>query len=735
MATMVLSVVGTALGGPVGAAIGAALGQVVDSQILFAPKARQGPRLADLRLQTSRYGDQIPRLYGTMRVAGSVIWATDLVERRQRQGGGKGQPKVTTYSYSASFAVAFSSRPVRAVRRIWADGNLLRGAAGDFKTALGAFRLHRGGEDQPPDPLIAAQRGVASTPAHRGLAYAVFEDLQLADFGNRIPSLTFEVVADEGVVSVAAIGHDLSRGLFLATEDEALIPVSGYAAGGASMADALAPLTEGMDAAVRAEPAGLALTQGRDGGDVLSVDLIGASFNGRQERGVKQSRARIEDVPVRLVVHHYDPARDYQAGAQRAERAGAGRLERSIDLPAALDAGAARALAERRLRRLWTERSVVEARCDWRALTFAPGAVLSIEGQPGRWRLEQSEWEAMGVRLRLKRIDGGTVADPPAEAGAPVAQVDGLHGPTHLVLADLPPPADEPLAAPLVVAAAAGVEAGWRVAELFAEDEAGGGLTSLGATASPATMGVVVTPPVAGAGPWLFDDLSAVEVDMLRADMMLEGADDAALLEGANRALAGREVIQFGRADRIGERRWRLTRLLRGRRGTEWAMGAGEPGDVFLLLDQESLFAVPADRLRIGADILLDAIGVGDVAPARARGRVTGQAILPLAPVHARAVGQGGGWRIEWVRRSRTGWRWTDGVDAPLVEEQEIYRITLAQGGAVLRSAESAAPRWTYEADAVAADRARGFSGAVTAEIRQIGTHGAGRAATVGLLL
>lgn len=53
-----------------------------------------------------------------MGVAGTVIWATDLVEHRDRQGGGKGRPKTTTYSYTASFAVLLSSRPIRSVGRI-----------------------------------------------------------------------------------------------------------------------------------------------------------------------------------------------------------------------------------------------------------------------------------------------------------------------------------------------------------------------------------------------------------------------------------------------------------------------------------------------------------------------------------------------------------------------------------------------------------------------------------------
>src|SRR3546814_6901154 len=68
------------VGGPVGAAIGAAVGQQVDPAI-FKPKGREGPRLVDLKVQASTYGQQVPQLFGTMRVAGSVIWATDQIGR------------------------------------------------------------------------------------------------------------------------------------------------------------------------------------------------------------------------------------------------------------------------------------------------------------------------------------------------------------------------------------------------------------------------------------------------------------------------------------------------------------------------------------------------------------------------------------------------------------------------------------------------------------------------------
>ena len=136
MATMVLTAVGTALGGPVGGAIGGLVGNAFDHAVLFRPKGREGRRLAELQVQTSTYGTQVPAIFGTMRVAGTVIWATDLRETRTKSSAGKGRGSVTSYSYSASFAVALSARPIRAIRRIWADGNLLRGAAGDFKTEL-----------------------------------------------------------------------------------------------------------------------------------------------------------------------------------------------------------------------------------------------------------------------------------------------------------------------------------------------------------------------------------------------------------------------------------------------------------------------------------------------------------------------------------------------------------------------------------------------------------------------
>lgn len=200
MATLVLTALGSAIGGPVGGSIGALIGQQIDARI-FRPGGREGPRLKELAISTSSYGQPIPRQFGRMRVAGTVIWSTDLVETKQKQKGRKGQPSTTVYSYSASFAVALSSTPIARVGRIWADGNLLRGVQDDLKVG-GTLRIYRGFGDDPVDPLIAAAKG-ALAPAFRDCAYVVFENLELGDYGNRIPALSFEIFADGGDDSVS----------------------------------------------------------------------------------------------------------------------------------------------------------------------------------------------------------------------------------------------------------------------------------------------------------------------------------------------------------------------------------------------------------------------------------------------------------------------------------------------------------------------------------------------------
>lgn len=94
--------------------------------------------------------------------------------------------QTTEYLYYASFAVALCEGPITGIGRIWADGKPLD------MTGI-TWRWYPGNETQTTDPFIAAKMGTANTPAYRGTAYVVFEELPLATYGNRLPQLSFEV--------------------------------------------------------------------------------------------------------------------------------------------------------------------------------------------------------------------------------------------------------------------------------------------------------------------------------------------------------------------------------------------------------------------------------------------------------------------------------------------------------------------------------------------------------------
>lgn len=198
MATILLQATGAYLGGflgSVGGALGSAAGALadymVDSALINGTKRLEGPRLTSARPFTAEEGAPIPRLYGTGRLGGTLIWATRFEEASATSRQGKLGPKVTEYSYFANVAFLLCEGEIAGIRRIWADGR-------EIDRENVEIRVYRGTESQPADPLIEARQGAGNAPAYRGVAYVVIERFEIGPYGNRIPQLQFEVIRPVG---------------------------------------------------------------------------------------------------------------------------------------------------------------------------------------------------------------------------------------------------------------------------------------------------------------------------------------------------------------------------------------------------------------------------------------------------------------------------------------------------------------------------------------------------------
>lgn len=202
MATVILQAAGAFLGGAfgsvgsaVGSAAGAIAGYALDRALIESTRRYEGPRLAEARPFTAEEGAAIPRVYGTVRIGGTLIWATRFEEESTttRQGF-KGGAKTTSYSYFANAAFALCEGEIAGVRRIWADGREVDRDTVDI-------RIYRGTEDQEVDPLIEAKQGAGNAPAYRGTAYAVIERFPIDDYGRRLPQFQFEVLRPVGALN------------------------------------------------------------------------------------------------------------------------------------------------------------------------------------------------------------------------------------------------------------------------------------------------------------------------------------------------------------------------------------------------------------------------------------------------------------------------------------------------------------------------------------------------------
>lgn len=210
MATILLSAAGAAAGSAMGGTlmglsmatvgrfVGASVGRVIDQSLMGSGSdVVETGRVDRFRFTGAGEGDAIVRCYGRMRVGGQVIWASQFTEHVETTsgGGGKGgpsRPDTNAYSYTVSLAVALCEGVIDGVGRIWADGTEV--APADLN-----MRMYPGDGTQLPDPKLEAIEGAGQVPAYRGTAYVVFEDLNLAPFGNRVPQFSFEVLRADRV--------------------------------------------------------------------------------------------------------------------------------------------------------------------------------------------------------------------------------------------------------------------------------------------------------------------------------------------------------------------------------------------------------------------------------------------------------------------------------------------------------------------------------------------------------
>jgi hypothetical protein len=153
--------------------------------------------------------------------------------------------------------------------------------------------------------------------------------------------------------------------------------------------------------------------------------------------------------------------------------------------------------------------------------------------------------------------------------------------------------------------------------------------------------------------------------------------------DGGNLCVIGDEVLQFRTASMVSAGVYILSGLLRGRNGTEWAMGTHVAGERFVLLQTTGLRRISMDAAEVGGTRYWRGVTVGrtiDTAPSQSA-VFGGVSSKPLSPVTLRVTRDGSNnITFAWDRRSRLSASF-DAYSLPLGEAVEAYRVRVYSDG------------------------------------------------------
>ena len=354
--------------------------------------------------------------------------------------------------------------------------------------------------------------------------------------------------------------------------------------------------------------------------------------------------------------------------------------------------------AERRCRRAlmetWAGRESAVFKLPPSRLALDPCDVVQLDHDGRLTEFRLISVADNGIRsIEARRQDRAVYDLPPGTARAANLSRPVSFGVPEVLFLDLPQLTDStPAHQPLIAADAQP----WPGTLAVFRSPALDGFSLLTTSSQRAKIGVLAADFYAGPVS-RFDLGNALVVDF--ATGVMQSVTDVALFAGANvlavEAAPGVwEVLQAGNAELIAPGRYRLTRLLRGQRGTESAMGNPSLTGSRVVIIDTSVSVLPVAQSDIGLPwnwrIGPASRPVSDASYGAATFAPGGIGLRPFSACQVvqpwRTARSPGDLTINWIRRSRAlaadSW---EAAEVPLSEDSEAYVVEILDGITVKR--------------------------------------------------
>jgi hypothetical protein len=468
-------------------------------------------------------------------------------------------------------------------------------------------------------------------------------------------------------------------------------------------------------------------------------DIGLATDNGRTTETIGQE----QDLPRDVTVIYADPGKDYQQGKQmktRNSRVVKTKNQITVQIPMTMAPDFARQVAEKTLYLKWLEKNSYVINL-WRAyymLLDATDVILFTDGSV-TFRIRATEMHiGQGYVSQISGVGDNSgnylsTASGGVSSGSGAATVLAVIPATLLALFDLPllRDTDAKSGSTGFYFSMSSASPNWKGGNLIRSSDNSFFQTidqDLDNVDFGYTSGILGNPP---RSPFTWDETNTLTIKMTRG--LLAGDTESNVLNGSNVLIVGNEVLQFVNCIQNMDGSYTISKLLRGRRGTEWA--AGFQGAYPLGVDTHAageLVVNPYTGLHHHEDPLAIVnllryyrgvtVGQDESSADTIPFTNTGNDLRPYAPTSiagARDISQN--LTITWIRRTRIGGDWLDGQGTvPVSEDSEAYEVDVMSGSSVLRTISGlSSPTASYSA----ADQTTDFGSAqasLTVKVYQI---------------
>jgi hypothetical protein len=438
---------------------------------------------------------------------------------------------------------------------------------------------------------------------------------------------------------------------------------------------------------------------------VTSTECVPASGS---YAAIEINRTQETELPKRVEVQYLARSNDYNTQQQASTREVTdARDTETISLSMALSEETARNIADIRLHERWRQRTVIQCSLPLAYAYLEPSDVILLRdgNNEHRVKITQIQFGRPGM-LKIQAVSEAqeTFAHYVSPQDSSALRPFEPLALTAFEMLDIPLLPNDQNDQFRMYAALTGQGNLWPGGVIQRISQSDAGRFELARSNVRAVIGQAAT-VLAHGDTHVFDQANSVEVVLL-GDAELHHAASLAVLNGANAAVLGDEIIQFTTAEQLGNQHYRLSGLLRGRLGTERATTSHVIGERFVLLD-DALVASDMQHEDLGRTIRFQGVTLGSADGMSAEADLVyhARALRPYAPVHLTLTRlTNGDVQCQWVRRARLNSGWVDGIDVPLDERMERYQLAFLYQGQVVHRTEVGTPDYIYTAAQQLAD-------------------------------